>query len=217
MNRAVFFDLDGTLLDSLADLRNAVNLTRASYGAGPLGLADVRRFVGDGIRLLVERALAGIPHDPDEAVRRQFTNYGAHCLDDSTLYPGVAEGLKTLHDLGWSIGLVTNKPEDLSDRILRHFGVRAYFDRIAGGGGAYPLKPDPAGCLAMLAELGVEPKHGVMVGDHCTDLEVGRRAGMTRVLAQWGFGEPREEKWDRAVPDFPALTAWLAEQQGGIR
>ena len=215
MNRAVFFDLDGTLLDSLADLRNAVNLTRASYGAGPLDLADVRRFVGDGIRLLVERALDGIPHDPDEAVRRQLANYGAHCLDDSALYPGVADGLERLHEAGWKIGLVTNKPEELSDRILRHFGVRAYFDRIAGGGGSYPLKPDPAGCLAMLAELGVEPAHGVMVGDHYTDLEVGRRAGMTRVLAQWGFGEPRNETWDLAAPDFPALTERLLNLNRG--
>lgn len=209
MKKAVFFDFDGTLLDSIGDLRTAVNLTRASYGAGPLSQAEVRSFIGDGVRLLVERSLAGIPHDPEEAIRRQMANYDAHSLDTTGLYPGVAEGLKILKDAGWFVALVTNKQEPAVGSILEKLGVLPYFDAIAGGGGQYPLKPDPAGCLALLEKFDVEPRNGVMVGDHYTDLEVGRRAGMCRVLAQWGFGDARRETWDYAAPDFPALTTWL--------
>ena len=214
MKKAVFFDLDGTLMDSIGDLRTAINLTRASYGAGPLALEDVRSYIGDGVRLLVERALQGIPHDPEEAVRRQLDNYAAHYLDTSGLYPGVVDGLTQLKDAGWLVALVTNKPESAAEYLLDKLGILPMFDGIAGGEGKYPLKPDPSGCLALLSDFDVDPCNGVMVGDHYTDLEVGRRAGMCRVLAQWGFGDARTEKWDYAAPDFPALTTWLLNRRG---
>ncbi|MBR2641768.1 MAG: HAD-IA family hydrolase [Lentisphaeria bacterium] len=209
MKKAIFFDLDGTLLDSIGDLRTAVNLTRASYGAGPLALEEVRSCIGDGVRLLVERVLEGVPHDPEEALQRQLKNYEAHFLDTTGLYPGVAEGLKRMKEAGWLVALVTNKQESAARFLLDKLAVLPYFDGIIGGEGKYPLKPDPAGCLALLNEFGVKPADAVMVGDHYADLEVGRRAGMRRVLALWGFGEPRGEKWDYAAPDFPALTNWL--------
>lgn len=214
MKKAVFFDLDGTLLDSIGDLRTAINLTRASYGAGPLAMEDVRSYIGDGVRLLVERALQGIPHDPEDAVRRQLDNYAAHYLDTTGLYPGVQAGLKQLKDAGWLVALVTNKPESAAEYLLDKLGILPMFDGIAGGEGKYPLKPDPTGCLALLREFGVEPGDGVMVGDHYADLEVGRRAGMKRVFALWGFGDARSEKWDYAAPDFPALINWLLNRRG---
>ncbi len=207
--RAALFDLDGTLTDSIGDLCTALNETRSCYGAEPLAKAQVRGYIGDGVKLLVERGLAGIPHDPEEAVKLQLENYRKHWLDTTCLYPGVEEGLRKLHDAGWVLGVVTNKPEPAARRVLEHLKVRDLMDGLAGGEAGLPLKPDPAGCLDILEKTGVKPGNSAMIGDHYADLEAGRRAGMLRVLVTWGYGDPREEKWDYAAPDFPALVNWL--------
>ncbi len=217
MKHAALFDLDGTLLNSIGDLRTAINETRASYGQEPLPEASVRAFVGDGVRLLVERGLSGVPHDPDEAVRRQLENYRRHWLDTTCLYPGVADGLRLLRGKGWKLGIVTNKPGPAAQQILNHLKIGDFWDGLVCGDEKFPFKPDPAGCLALLEQFGAEPSASAMVGDHYTDLEAGRRAGMRRVLVRWGFGNPRTETWDCEVQDFASLTAWLLNEENWLR
>jgi len=207
---AVFFDLDGTLIDSRADLALAVNLTRRDYGLPSLPIAQVAGYVGEGVRLLVARSLPERPDLMEEAVVRTRAHYGDHLLDHTTLYPGVKEGLERLGAQGWKRAVVTNKPREAIRPILAGLGVAHLFDALVGGGDAPVLKPDPALIRVAAARLGLVDLTGCwMAGDHFTDLEAGRRAGIRRCFCRYGFGDPREEPYDLAVDSLVELSEHL--------
>ena len=191
-------DLDGTLIDSRHDLATAVNLVRARYGLKPLSVDAVAGYVGDGVRKLMERALAGADIDLEEAVRLQRTFYGQHLCDETTLYPGVDEGLRELHALGHSLALATNKPVDATEQILRHFSIRSLFGVVLGGGSTEHLKPHPEVVRHAMQTLGARPEDTWMVGDNVTDLECARLAGVRSVFFTYGIG--------RTQGEIPTLT-----------
>ncbi len=206
----IIFDLDGTLIDSRADLTTAVNLTRRDFGLEPLPLETVAKFVGEGLRNLISRAWPEAGPRLDEAVERARGHYGRHLLDETVLYAGVAESVRALHAAGWKLGVVTNKPQDFSDAILRGFGLHGCFTMVVGGGSGLPMKPDPAPLLAVVERCGARPSaRSWMVGDHFTDLEAGRRAGLSRCYCRFGFGDPRGEAYDLAVDALPELVEYL--------
>lgn len=212
---AVFFDLDGTLVDSRADLALAVNLTRHDYGLPLLPVAQVASYVGEGLRLLVARALPERPESLDDGVARTRGHYATHLLDQTTLYPGVREGLQRLGAQGWQRAVVTNKPRDFVQPILAGLGVAELFEALVGGGDAPVLKPDPALIHLAAARLGLSSLSGCwMVGDHFTDLEAGRRAGVRRCFCRYGFGTPREEPFDLAVDSLIELADQLGAAAG---
>ena len=207
---AVFFDLDGTLIDSRADLALAVNLTRRDYGLPSLPIAQVVGYIGEGVRVLVSRSLPERPDLMEEAVVRTRAHYGNHLLDHTTLYSGVKEGLARLGAQGWKLAVVTNKPREAIRPILAGLGVAHLFDALAGGGDASVLKPDPALIRVAAARLGLVDLTGCwMAGDHFTDLEAGRRAGIRRCFCRYGFGDPREEPYDLAVDSLVELSEHL--------
>lgn len=207
---AVFFDLDGTLIDSRADLALAVNLTRHDYGLPLLPEAQVASYVGEGLRLLVARALPEQPESLDDAVARTRVHYAAHLLDQTTLYPGVKEGLQQLGAQGWQRAVVTNKPREFVQPILAGLGVAKLFEALVGGGDAPNLKPDPALILLAATRLGLSDLgDSWMAGDHFTDLEAGRRAGVRRCFCRYGFGSPREAVFDLAVDSLIELADHL--------
>ncbi|HKC13896.1 MAG TPA: HAD hydrolase-like protein, partial [Vicinamibacteria bacterium] len=158
--RLVVFDLDGTLVDSSRDLATATNAALAAVAPGvtPLSLEVVRSFVGEGAGVLIARSLAeaGIRKRAEE-VLPTFLDFYRRCLLETTrLYPGVGETLGRLG--GRTLAVLTNKPGDMSRAILAGLGVADRFARIYGGGDFPGRKPDPAGLLLLLEELGARPE-----------------------------------------------------------
>jgi phosphoglycolate phosphatase len=212
--RAVLFDLDGTLVDSRADLAAAVNRTRQDWGLAELPLETVTGFVGEGIRLLVKRALAECPQNLDAAVAQTSAHYREHLLDRTVLYPGVSDALRRIGGSGWKRAVVTNKPREFVLPILRGLGIADAFDVVVGGGDAIALKPDPAPLLLAARQLGIERLCDSWVaGDHFTDLEAGRRAGARRCYCRYGFGDPREEPFDLSVDSLRELATHLQDME----
>lgn len=214
---AVLFDLDGTLVDSRADLALAANLMRADHGLGPLPVAQIVAFVGHGIRRLVERTLEDAAHPPDlgdalEAMRR---HYGEHLLDHTAAYPGAAEALRRVRALGYRTAVVTNKPEAPARRICRGLGLEEFIDTIVGGDSCPVLKPDPEPLRLALRRINADLRGSWIVGDHMTDLEGGRRAGLKRCFCRYGFGSPGSETPDCEVNGLSEFADLLEAGRDG--
>lgn len=192
------FDLDGTLLDSMADIAMGVNLVRAELDLPPLPASMVRTYVGDGSSLLMQRSLPEGFYS-EERLQRFLTLYGEHMLEQTRVYPGIREFLE-LHQ-GKRMGVVTNKHHALTVRLLEEFGISFCFQAVVGGDSAPEKKPHPGPVLAALAALEATPASAVLIGDHHTDLRAGRAAGIRTCFCAWGIGE------DDGLPyDFLAET-----------
>jgi len=200
--RALIFDLDGTLCDSRLDITNAVNHARTSLGLEPISVDEVTGHVGDGMTRLLQRSFAGRP-DLVEAARPLFMDhYSRHLADNTTVYDGVAEGLRALEAAGQAMAVLTNKPQEFSRRLLDRFGLLARF-RLVVGGDTFPTrKPDPQGALAIAEALDAEPAATLIVGDNHTDLVTARHAGMHCVYCTYGFGRRQGEHCDYSAPSF---------------
>ncbi|MDD5697360.1 MAG: HAD-IA family hydrolase [Victivallaceae bacterium] len=210
MPQVIIFDLDGTLIDSRRDLTTAVNLTREFYRLPPLPLETVCGYIGNGARKLIERSLRGEKIDIDDALPRMKQFYLEHLTDATELYPGVAEGLRTLTASGWKLAVITNKPDESAKLLLNRLDAARYFDEIMGGGGGYPLKPEPEALLHFAAKWRADVTRSWMVGDHYTDMEAGTRAGMKRCWASYGFGDPRGLTYDLEAKSFAGFVAAVA-------
>ncbi len=208
----VVFDLDGTLVDTLPDLAAAVNRALAARGLAPLASAAVAAMVGDGIRMLLTRALAARGQRPAEADFPAFAaDYAAHADDASCLFPGAAETLDALAGAGWRLAVCTNKPEAPARSLLAALGVLDRFDAV-GAGDSFPArKPDPAHLAATLAAAGAAAREAVMVGDHANDIAVARGLGVPAIFAGWGYGRPAMAEGAAAIArsfaEIPALAA----------
>ena len=201
------FDLDGTLIDSRADLAAATNAMRALHGLPTLPLEKVASYVGDGVRILAQRALEGAAVDPDLAAREISAAYAEHLTDRTTAYPGVEAGLRALRAAGHDLALVTNKPAPHARRLMDHFGWTPLFAAILGGGDTAELKPSPLPLQTAMRRTGHAPDTTWMVGDHHTDLEAARRAGVKSIYLESGIGHPGAETPDLVCPDFAAFAA----------
>lgn len=202
----IIFDLDGTLIDSRADLCAAINRMRHDYGLPPLDLDTVSSFIGNGARKLVERSLRDTNTDIPEALASFRNHYEAHLHDQTTLYDGVRDGLPALRAAGWTLAVSSNKPGDWCRRIVRHFGLADWIETVLGGGDTDALKPDPAPLLAIMQRHRASASRTYMVGDHETDLEAARRAGVRSVFVTYGIGHPGEESPDHTAPTFADLV-----------
>ena len=189
--RCVVFDLDGTLVDSVPDLTAAANRMLALRGLAALSEAEVTRMVGDGARVLAERAFVARGSAADEtAIEGFIADYTVHAAEKTRLFPGAAEALEQLAGSGWLLAVCTNKPEEASYLLLAALGVGRLFAAI-GGGDSFPVrKPDPAHLRATLARAGGEPGQAVMVGDHRNDVAAAAGAGLPCIFAGWGYGTP---------------------------
>ncbi|NOU36715.1 MAG: HAD-IIIA family hydrolase [Kiritimatiellaceae bacterium] len=202
----LIFDLDGTLADTRADLATGINLMRAHYGLSPLSMKKIETYVGDGIRVLVERSLEGAAVDVDEALALDKKFYAEHMLDETVLYPGVADGLKKLAADGHLLAVLSNKPGDPSRTILNHLGVGHLFSWIIGGGDLPNLKPSPDGILALIGATGIAPENVWMLGDHHTDLEVAHNAGVKSGFVTYGIGHTGQFTPDQVWNRFGELV-----------
>ena len=187
--RAFLFDLDGTLIDSKLDLVNSVNFMLLEMQREVLPLATVASYIGHGAPRLVADALGP---DTAEADRKRgleifLAYYNEHNLDATRAYPGVREGLEALQDRPMAV--LTNKPARMSVEILEALGLLKYFRAVYGGDTFEKKKPDPAGALAILKKLGVDPRESAMVGDSDVDIKTARNAGMFAIGVSYGFGQ----------------------------
>ena len=205
----LIFDLDGTLVDSRADLAAAINHVRGEFGLTPLPLETISGFVGNGARKLVERSFDGTGVDIDEAMRLYQAFYASHYAVHTTCYPGVEEGLERLAAYGHKLALLTNKPGDPSREILRHFGLKRFFVSVVGGGDVARLKPEPDGVFQCLEAAGVPASNAWMVGDHYTDLAVAKNAGIKSAFVRYGFGEARGFEATECFEAFSDLVAFF--------
>ena len=213
MTRLVVFDLDGTLIDSSQDLATAVNraLQRVAPGSAPLPLESVRAMIGEGARNLVARSLAaaGLTQAPEELLAVFLECYSECLLDRTQPYPGVREALELLD--GWALAVLTNKPGDMSRRILDGLGMRERFFRVYGGGDLPSRKPDPEGLRRLLGEADARAEDAVMVGDSAIDVRTGRAAGVRTVGVSYGLDPEslRREPPDVMIDDLRELPELL--------
>ena len=189
---AVLFDLDGTLIDTLTDIADAMNGALRAFSLPEWPREDYRYLVGDGARKLAERAVRERA-DLTDAVRQAYQRrYEAGCMNASRPYPGMTEALRALSGAGFRLCVFSNKPDADTKRIIRHYFPEIAFDAVRGQREDVPVKPDPAGALATAAELGIDPGRFLYLGDTAVDMTCARRAGMVPVGALWGFRTPEE-------------------------
>jgi phosphoglycolate phosphatase len=204
----VVFDLDGTLIDSAADLAAAINAMLADFGCEPLEVREVRRMIGDGVAMLVTRALAARDCrqvDAAAASRVFMGHYESRASALTTAYPGAAEALSALRDEGMALAVCTNKPARISADILASLGLEAYFARVIGGDTLPFRKPDPRVLLALLESFTARPDASLLVGDSEVDAATAKSAGVPFVLMKHGYRRgPAEE-----IPCIAALDGFL--------
>lgn len=193
--RAVLFDLDGTLIDSVPDITLAVAELMATEGLEPFPESDVRVMVGHGLRVLVQRAMKARGRDPDpdalEAVTaRMFEIYPRHLTGRTTLLPGVVECIAELRSSGCVLGLVTNKMQSAAVTVLEHFGLSEDFVVVIGDHvrpvGLAP-KPKPDMLLFALSRMKVAAPDAIMVGDSSADVEAAAGARVFSVALRNGY------------------------------
>ena len=193
--KAILFDLDGTLLDTLADLADAANRVLAQDGLPTHDHRAYRHFIGDGSRMLITRALPENHRTPKlvEAYLARFKNdYRRHWRTATRPYPGIEELLGELSRRQIPQAVVTNKPQVFAESCLHHFFPDQSFRTIRGQLGARPLKPDPRPALEVAHRLQVAPADCLFLGDSDVDMETARAAGMLPVGAVWGFRTTEE-------------------------
>lgn len=222
----VIFDLDGTLIDSAADLHQALNAVLVGNGRRPLSLAEVKAIVGDGAAMLVRKALvlaesgAAPPSADalDAAVQiltpRFLGIYENHAADLTYAYAGVPETLAVLRRRGLALAVCTNKPEQVTRQILRSLGIDRYFGAVIGGDSVDGIrKPDPRHLLAAIDALGGTPSEAVMVGDSANDVAAARGLGVPVIVRAGGYGQVPADALgaDLVIHDFAELPAAIAQ------
>lgn len=186
--KAIIFDLDGTLTDTLEDLFISVNHGLRSCGLPERSLDEVRRFVGNGVRKLIERA---VQEDTEAAVLEKCfetfrAHYIIHCQDHTCLYPGIATLLMALHAKGYRMAVVSNKLQSGVNELARTF-FHGVIDVAIGEQSGIPRKPAPDMVEAALGQLGVSKDDAIYIGDSDVDLQTAANAGLPCISVLWGF------------------------------
>ncbi len=192
---AVIVDLDGTMIDTVGDFVEALNLSLGALVLPPVGRAFVERTVGKGSEHLIRSTLQQVGADAvlfDDAWALYQRYYLAINGEHATVYPGVVEGLERLASRGLKLACLTNKPTEFAVPLLRMKGLHAYFNAVFGGDAFERKKPDPLPLLKTCEALGSLPAHTLMLGDSSNDARAARAAGCPVVLVSYGYnhGEP---------------------------
>ena len=188
MKHAVIFDLDGTLLNTLGDLRAATNHALEVRGLPPHSMEEIRQFIGNGIRLLIRRAMPeGTPEAEIDAALDDFkAYYAAHIHDRTVPYDGIPQLLTALRKRGIKVAVLSNKIDSASQQLIEYFFPEKT-DVVFGEHVGVPRKPDPTSCRMVMQQLGVQPEQVLYVGDSGTDMQTAKNAGLYAVGVTWGF------------------------------
>ena len=202
----IIFDLDGTLIDSIRDITNALNYVMRPFSTATLVPEEVEGMIGEGAQKLVQKVLEKCRLSlPIEPLVKQYTErYASHLTECTTLYSDVAETLAGLAD--YRMALVSNKTQLLSRRILDVFGLSRHFEAVVCADTIPQRKPSPEPLLYVLSTLRVPVAHAVMVGDSEIDIMAGKACSMRTVAVTHGYGKPGfEEEADFAIDGLPPL------------
>jgi len=208
MFRTLLIDLDGTLVDSVPDLASCLNRLMAARGLPPFVLSEVAAMVGDGVRVLLERAFVAHGRQPvPRDLNDYMADYAEHLADETRPFPGAVAALERLRAAGWAVAVCTNKPEALALGVLTATGLAPLISAV-GGGDRFPVrKPDPGHLLATLARAGGSKEAAVMAGDNRNDVLAASGAGIPSIFAAWGYGPPAmAEGADAVAADFADLA-----------
>jgi phosphoglycolate phosphatase len=219
MPQLVVFDLDGTLIDSRLDLAESANEMLAGYGAAPLSVDTVTNLIGEGAKVLVMRALtaAGLDSGEPDALARFLAIYDRRLINHTRPYQGVAEMLRAAAGHA-ALGVLTNKPERPTRRLLDAFDLSPLFSWVIGGDSSFARKPDPEGLRHLMTAAAATPGSTLMVGDSMIDVQTARAAGARACVALYGFGHLREkiqlqgDEW--AVKDVKTLLVYFSDPAG---
>ncbi|MCI8526240.1 MAG: HAD-IA family hydrolase [Oscillospiraceae bacterium] len=187
--KAVLFDLDGTLLDTVKDIGTGANLALCRYGCPKYPLDAYRAFVGHGIRKLFGLIVPKGTSDADfESILQYYLQYyPEHCTDRTTEFPGIRRMLAALQAAGYTLAVISNKTEKTSRKIIGHYFPEIDFRFVWGNNGTRPLKPDPAAGALACQTLGLTPEEILYFGDGDTDMAFGSAAGFFAVGCAWGY------------------------------
>jgi len=189
---AIIWDLDGTLIDSAADLAQALNTLLREHGYAGLDEDHVRTMIGDGIQKLIERgfraagaAMRGT--QLQDVMPRFMLTYSLCATNNTRLYPGARSVLQHFSDAGVRQGICTNKPESITKQILSSFSIASYFDVVVGGDTMAAKKPDPLPLRSCLEALNVMPRESMMIGDSATDVATAQAMNMPVGIVSYGY------------------------------
>jgi len=186
MYKAVIFDLDGTLLNTLEDLMDSVNFALRRYGMPERTLDEIRTFVGNGVRKLVERSVPAETENTEEVLAVFSEYYKLHCEDKTAPYEGITELLKKLSENGIKAAVVSNKMDGAVKQLCRRY----FGDLIVAAAGnidGRPTKPAPDSVFAVMEEIGAKAEETVYVGDSDVDVMTARNSGLDCIAVTWGF------------------------------
>jgi phosphoglycolate phosphatase len=217
--RAVAFDLDGTLIDTMGDLAASVNLMLCALGAKELPEARVRALVGNGVETLVQRALnESVGNSATQAAQRSAALalfrriYSQGLFKHSRVYPGVVDALRSLSEAGLSLCCITNKDSAFAEPLLREAGLSEFLGFTLCADRAEDRKPSPNMLLAACSRLGITPAEMLYVGDSSMDIAAARAAGSPVIAVNYGYGKdhaagPGDVQPDGRVDDMTEIVA----------
>jgi|SRR5271165_502127 len=208
----VIFDLDGTLIDSRLDLVHSVNAALRHIGRTELPDEVIASYVGDGAPILIQRALGADAGDETlihKGLQFFLSYYREHKLDHTTLYPGIADSLRSIQNSGnghpRKLAVLTNKPVVPARAIVDALGLGPYFFQVYGGNSFSTKKPDPDGVRQLLAEAGLAANQAAMVGDSHVDVRTARNTGLVPIGVTYGFApHTLEQETPDVLVDTPA-------------
>ena len=214
---AVFFDMDGTLIDSKADLAATVNHTRRDLGLPDLPMETVLGNVGQGAKVLLKKSIPECESKtPEELLALFMSHYAEHMIESVQLYPGVKRTLEELRDRGWLLGINTAKPNFATHAILEKFGLKRLFgNAVVAGGDCAEMKPSALPLRECASRLGGHrlSSHDWMVGDSWTDLQCAANAGVKSAFCAYGFGCISDTRYTVRISRFDELLRYLKAEE----
>lgn len=187
MYKGLIFDLDGTLLDTVEDIKCVLNQSLEKYNLPPVSYEEAKRFVGNGARKLVERAV-GERVELTEKVYAYYAENFPQCANRMTkLYGGAEEALTSFKRAGIKLAVVTNKPQGATDAVYAKFLAKFDFCEVLGQTEYYPLKPNPASTLEVVRRFGIKNEECAFIGDGETDVQTAQAAHLDCISVLWGY------------------------------
>lgn len=216
MKKLCVFDLDGTLVDSIADIAAALNHALGVMHREPHPVEAYYRMVGDGMELLCRRAMgAASQEETDRLIALYQKEYLANCCVRTRPYPGIPELLEALKAAGYLLAVLSNKPQEQTQEVVGTLFPGAPFFMALGQSPRFPKKPEPDSMLYLLEQAGADREETWYIGDSDVDVQLGQRAGVETVGVSWGFRgnrELREAGASRIAEDAAALGRILLEK-----